>query len=110
MWQTPQVENESEHLVRDEIINYLIGHTLDFIQTMLWTLILWAVRNHWRVLSWYKYFRFALQRDGTMEVWDGYGDVMRARIDGYTSCNDRVEDRIAEDRLEIEAMFLFHRG
>ena len=45
-----------------------------------------------------------------MEVWDGYGDVMRARIDGYTSYNDRVEDRIAEDRVEIEAMFLFHRG
>lgn len=41
-------------------------------------------------------FRFALQRDGPVEVWDGYGDVMRARTDAYTFCNDRVEDRIVE--------------
>lgn len=36
-------------------------------------------------------------------MWNGCGDVMKARIDAYTFCNNRVKDK-----PEIEALLLCH--
>ena len=38
-----------------------------------------------------------------MEVWDELRHMMRARIDAYTFCNDRVKDK-----TEIEVLLLCH--